>query len=101
MQSGLSVKFNHKAPPKEIKTESDIKVGVRRKSDGSTVQVRAGKIISRSWADGSRDSHGAEQKLNELKRAAVETCQRVTEDARVALMRVRPEGIKIHPKHGM
>jgi hypothetical protein len=101
MADKLSVKFNHKAPPKEVKTESDIKVGVRKKTDGSTIHVRAGKILSRHYADGSRDSHGAERKLNELKQAAVEACVRRTEDARVAKMRIRPEGITIHAKPGM
>jgi len=101
MQSGLSVKFNHKAPAKEIKTESDIKVGVRKKSDGSTVQVRAGKIISRHWADGSRDSHGAEVKLSQMRQAAVEYCSRVTEDARVAQLRMNPAGIAFQPRPGM
>jgi len=101
MHEGLSVKFNHKAPPKEIKTESAIKVGVRKKTDGSTVHVRAGKIISRQWADGSRDSHGAERKLNEMRQAAVEACQKRTEDGRLALLRMRPEGVKIHAKPGL
>src|SRR5438045_3030519 len=101
MTEKLSIKFNHKAPPKEVKTESDIKMGVRKKSDGSTIHVRAGKIMGRSWADGSRDSHGAERKLNELKQAADEACRKRTEDARLAQLRIRPEGITIHAKPGM
>lgn len=95
MQSGLSVKFNHKAPAKEIKTESDIKVGARRKADGGTMYVRAGKIVSES------ESPVTQKILAEMRQAAVEYCSRITEDARVAQIRMRPAGIVVHAKPGM
>ena len=52
------------------KCENGIKTGTRKKTDGSTIQVRAGKIMSRFWADGSKDKYGAEVKLKDLKQQA-------------------------------
>ena len=52
------------------KCENGIKTGTRKKTDGSTIQVRAGKIMSRFWADGSRDKYGAEMKMKALKEQA-------------------------------
>ena len=75
----LSNHFNHKA-----KTEGDFKIGVRKKTDGSTVHVRAGKILSRIWADGSRDTDGAEVKQSKLKQQAVAEKERLREQARAA-----------------
>ena len=62
----LSSHFNSNA-----KTECGIKVGVRKKSDGSTIQVRAGKIMTRFWPDGAKDKYGAEVKENKLKQQAI------------------------------
>lgn len=90
MKEGLSVKFNHKAPPKEIKTESDIKVGVRRKSDGSSMFVRAGKVVSVS------ENPVTKKRLEEMRQAAVDYCVRLKEDARIGGLKVSPEGIKLH-----
>lgn len=63
----LSSHFNRKSP----RCENDLKVGTRKKSDGSTVQVRAGKIMSRIWPDGAKDKYGAEVKENKLKQQAI------------------------------
>lgn len=54
----LSSVFNSKA----IKTEADMKIGVRKDSYGNTKFLRGGKILRIEWADGSKDSHGAEMK---------------------------------------
>lgn len=67
MKDSLSIKFNHKAPKKEIKTENDIKVGVRRRSDGSSMFVRAGKIVR---VETTRKK--PEDTLNEYRQAAAE-----------------------------
>jgi hypothetical protein len=90
MKEGLSVKFNHKAPPKEIKTESDIKVGVRRKADGSSMYVRAGKVVSIS------ENPETKRRIEEMRQAAVDYCVRQKEDARIAGLRIAEGGIKIH-----
>jgi len=63
----LSNHFNRKAP----RCENDLKVGTRKKTDGSTVQVRAGKIMSRIWPDGAKDKYGAEVKESKLKQQAI------------------------------
>lgn len=63
MKEGLSIKFNHKSK-KEVKTEEGIKVGTRRDSQGNTLFVRGGKIISEAKHD--------KQKLNEFRSAAAE-----------------------------
>lgn len=66
MKSGLSIKFNHKAPKeqKEIKSEADIKVGARSDGAGGTMFVRGGKIVSHTKVQ--------TEKLNEFRRAATE-----------------------------
>lgn len=52
MKDGLAIKFNHRAK-KEVKTEDSIKVGVRRRADGSSMFVRGGKIVGvrEAWKD--------------------------------------------------
>jgi hypothetical protein len=74
----LSNHFNLNAAKQEkiIKTEDDIRTGVRKDSYGNTKYVRGGKIQRIVWADGSRDSHGAEVKMSQLKQRAVEAKQR-------------------------
>lgn len=62
----LSIHFNHKA-----RCENDLKVGDRKETDGSTLRVRAGKIISRIWPDGAKDKYGAEVKESKLKQQAI------------------------------
>ena len=85
--TSLSSAFNIRAPRYLPKTETEIRVGVRKESDGSTVHVRAGKVISRMWADGSRDSHGAEVKQRALQQRAVQEKDRRLEVARMAQSR--------------
>ncbi len=68
----LSSHFNRKAP----RCENDLKVGTRKKTDGSTVHVRAGKIMSRIWPDGAKDKYGAEVKEGKLKQQAIDERQR-------------------------
>jgi hypothetical protein len=80
----LSNRFNFHA-----KTECAIKVGTRKKSDGSIIHVRAGKIMSRFWADGSRDKYGAEVRNNRLKELALAENNRRQEAARVSHTIVR------------
>lgn len=63
----LSSHFNRKAP----RCENDIKVSSRKETDGSTLQVRAGKILSRIWPDGAKDKYGAEVKEGKLKQQAI------------------------------
>lgn len=65
MKGGLQIKFNHKAQ-KEIKTEADIKVGVRKRADGSVMYVRAGKVV------GGEQRRKPEETLNEYRQAAAE-----------------------------
>lgn len=74
----LSNHFNLNAAKQEkiIKTEDDIRTGVRKDSYGNTKFVRGGKIQRIVWADGSRDSHGAEMKMSQLKQRAAEARQR-------------------------
>ena len=88
--TSLTSAFNIRAPKFQPKTETEIRVGVRKESDGSTVHVRAGKVISRMWADGSRDSHGAEVKLKDLQQRAVQERERRLEVARMAQAHKRP-----------
>ena len=70
MKGGLQIKFNHKAK-KEIKTENDIKVGVRKRADGSLMYVRGGKIVGES-----KQAKRQEAVLNEYRAAATEATAR-------------------------
>jgi hypothetical protein len=63
----LSTQFNRKSP----RCENDLRVGDRKETDGSTLRVRAGKIISRIWPDGAKDKYGAEVKESKLKQQAI------------------------------
>jgi len=84
MQSGLSIKFNHKAK-KEIKSEDGIKVGVRRRADGSLMYVRAGKVVGESQEPNSKFI------LNELRQAAAEA---VAKQNKVAQEHHKPSSVK-------
>ena len=95
MKEGLAIKFNHKAPKKEIKTENDIRTGQRRDDDGSMISVRGGKVIS----GGHKPILSKIQQ--DMRQQAGEVTARLQEDVRVALLRSRTEGIKIHAKPGM
>ncbi len=81
----LSNHFNLNATKqqKTIKTEDDMRTGVRKDSYGNTKFVRGGKIQRIVWADGSKDTHGAEVKLSKLKQQAVAEKERRSEQARV------------------
>jgi hypothetical protein len=81
----LSNHFNLNATKqqKTIKTEDDMRTGVRKDSYGNTKFVRGGKIQRIVWADGSKDTHGAEVKLSKLKQQAVAEKERRNEQARV------------------
>jgi hypothetical protein len=70
----LSNHFNQNAAKQQqiIKTEDDMRTGVRKDSYGNSKYVRGGKIQRIVWADGSRDSHGAEVKHSKLHQRAVE-----------------------------
>jgi hypothetical protein len=70
--------FNHKA----VRCENDLRVGDRKETDGSTLRVRAGKIISRIWPDGAKDKYGAEVKESKLKQRAIAEKERRREQAR-------------------
>ena len=82
----LSLHFNQNAvkSQKVIKTEDDMRTGVRKDSYGNSKYVRGGKIQHIVWADGSRDSHGAEVKLGKLKQRADEARQRRLEQVRAS-----------------
>jgi Mg-chelatase subunit ChlD len=81
----LSTPFNNAAKQQQnIKTEDEIRTGVRKDSYGNTKFVRNGKIQRISWADGSRDAHGAEVKQNQLRQQAVAEKERRRELARIA-----------------
>jgi hypothetical protein len=75
----LSSHFNSNA-----KTECGIKVGVRKKSDGSTIQVRAGKIMTRFWPDGAKDKYGAEVIESKLRQQALDAKERLRQQAQAA-----------------
>ncbi len=76
----LSSHFNsHSA-----KTECEIKIGTRKKSDGSTIKVRAGKIMSRFWPDGATDKYGAEIKETRKKQQAIEAAEQLRRKAQEA-----------------
>jgi hypothetical protein len=68
------------------KCENGIKTGTRRKGDGSTIQVRAGKIMSRFYPDGSRDKYGAEMKMKALKQQADNAIAAKRQQAHEAVM---------------
>jgi hypothetical protein len=80
----LSSHFNQNAVKfqKTIRTEDDMRTGVRKDSYGNTKFVRGGKIQRIVWADGSKDTHGAEVKMGKLKERAVEAKQRRLEQVR-------------------
>ena len=82
----LSSHFNLHATKqqKPVKTGEDIPVGMRRDSYGNTKFVRGGKIQRMIWADGSKDSHGAELKLKAKQDQAVAERERRDELARLA-----------------
>ncbi len=82
----LASHFNFHATKqqKPIKTEDDIPVGMRRDSYGNTKFVRGGKIQRMIWADGSKDSHGAELKLKAKQEQALVEKERRNELARLA-----------------
>lgn len=63
----LSSQFNRKSP----RCENDLRVGDRKETDGSTLRVRAGKIMSRIWPDGAKDKYGTEVKEGKLKQQAI------------------------------
>jgi hypothetical protein len=79
----LSSQFNQNAVKEEktVKTEDDIRTGVRKDSQGNTKFVRGGKIQRIVWADGSRDTHGAEVKQSKLNQEAVAEKERSREQA--------------------
>lgn len=85
----LSNHFNQNAlkQQKTVKTEEDIRTGVRTDSYGNTKFVRAGKIQRMVWADGSKDSHGAEVKLKAKQQQALAEKERQREVARQAQAR--------------
>ena len=83
MQSGLSIKFNHKAI-KEIKTEDDLKVGKRKRADGSLMWVRGGKVVGETPASMN------EVILNELRHAATEA---VAKQNKVAQEHHKPSSV--------
>ncbi len=82
----LSSHFNLNATKqqKTIKTEDDIRTGVRKDSYGNTKFVRGGKIQRIVWADGSRDTHGAEMKQGKLRELAAAENERRREQARMS-----------------
>ena len=82
----LSSHFNLYATKqqKPVKTEDDIPVGMRRDSYGNTKFVRGGKIQRMVWADGSKDSHGAEMRLKTKQEQALVEKERRNELARLA-----------------
>lgn len=84
MKGGLHIKFNHKAK-REIKTEGDIKVGVRTEADGSRIHVRGGKIIHRTLASGQK------QILNEYRQAATEVTEAKARQNQAARAHRKPE----------
>jgi hypothetical protein len=67
----LTSHFNPNAlrQKKEV-TEDDMRTGVRRDAQGNSKFVRNGKIQRIVYADGSRDTHGAEMKQKKLKQQA-------------------------------
>jgi hypothetical protein len=74
----LSTHFNRKSP----RCENDLRVGDRKETDGSTLRVRAGKIMSRIWPDGAKDKYGAEVKESKLKQQAEKASEGRRERAR-------------------
>jgi len=86
----LSSHFNHQTnkhlqAKKIIKSEEDIPASTRRDSYGNTKFVRGGKIFKpTAWADGSKDSHGAEVKLKAKQQQAHAEKERQLELARQA-----------------
>lgn len=80
----LSSHFNSNATKqqKTVKTEDEFRTGMRRDSYGNTKFVRNGKIQSMIWADGSKDSHGAEVKLKSKQQQALAEKERRLEIAR-------------------
>ena len=82
----LTSHFNHNAVKreKEVKTEDDMRTGVRKDSYGNSKFVRGGKIQRIVWADGSQDSHGAEVKHSKLKQLAISEKERLRERARAS-----------------
>jgi hypothetical protein len=89
----LSSHFNHQSfkhhqepqPKKIIKTEDDIPPSTRRDSYGNTKFVRGGKTFKPTlWADGSKDSHGAEVKITAKQQQAAETAERLRQQAQAA-----------------
>lgn len=85
MQSGLSIKFNHKAK-KEVMSEDGLKVGVRRRSDGSLMHVRGGKIVGESQQPKAETTI-----LNELRQAAAEA---VAKQNKVSQEHHKPSSVK-------
>lgn len=87
MSMKLAVQFNKKS--KVIKTENDIKVGMRTESDGTKIAVRGGKVISR-YQQPKAETKGIDglpatpkQKLNQFRQAASEAVARKHKAARV------------------
>ena len=66
MKDGLAIKFNHRSK-KEVKSEDGIKVGVRRRADGSSMFVRGGKIVG--VREGWREQ---KHTLNDYRQAAAD-----------------------------
>jgi hypothetical protein len=66
---------------KEV-TEDAMRTGVRKDSYGNSKFVRNGKIQRIVYADGSRDTHGAEIKQKNLKQQAEQASQVRRERAR-------------------
>jgi hypothetical protein len=82
----LSTHFNQNASKlqKTVKTEDDMRTGVRKDSYGNSKYVRNGKIQRIVWADGSRDTHGAEMKQSQLNQRAIAEKERLRERARAS-----------------
>jgi hypothetical protein len=79
----LASHFNHNAArqKKEV-TEEEMRTGVRKDAQGNSKFVRNGKIQRIVYADGSRDTHGAEMKQKKLKEQAERASQTRRERAR-------------------
>src|SRR5580700_3565304 len=80
----LTSHFNVNAVKQEkvAKTEDDMRTGVRKDAQGNSKFVRNGKIQRIVYADGSRDTHGAEMKQKKLKQQAEKASEVRRERAR-------------------
>ena len=80
----LTSHFNLNADKQQkvTQTEDAMRTGVRKDAQGNSKFVRNGKIQRIVYADGSRDTHGAEMKLKNLKQQAEKASEVRRERAR-------------------